>query len=433
MNQSLTTRLSNIIVGAIAFILVLMPFHEFLTTWAASNFGHLDLWRIWKEILILLLTPIVIFFIYKTPSLKQWVKNDWIVRLIFIFILLNLALGIWSYKTGRVNKNALADGLITDLRFFVFFIFGAVAAYKSDFFKRNWQTMLLISASIVVLFGLIQLFLPIDFLRHFGYGSNTIPPYETVNQNLNYRRIQSTLRGPNPLGAYLILIIPACLINLKRQKWFKLTLIVGSLVALFFTYSRSADVGLVAALVVLYYLIKLNPKRRRVFVITCCSLALVFGLVVLAFRYNTTAQNVLFHTSNSSKSPTSSNAQHVSALENGLKDVVHQPLGDGPGTAGPASAHNNHPARIAENFYVQIAQETGVVGALIFILINLLVGIELWRKKKDPLACLLLASLIGISLVNLVSHAWADDTLSLLWWGLAGIVLTPAIIKRTSK
>jgi hypothetical protein len=40
-----------------------------------------------------------------------------------------------------------------------------------------------------------------------------------------------------------------------------------------------------------------------------------------------------------------------------------------------------------------------------------------------------LASLIGISVINLVSHAWMDDTLSLLWWGLAGIALAPAIIK----
>jgi len=36
----------------------------------------------------------------------------------------------------------------------------------------------------------------------------------------------------------------------------------------------------------------------------------------------------------------------------------------------------------------------------------------------------LLASLIGLIFVNLVSHAWADDTLAYVWWGLAGIALS---------
>lgn len=432
MNQSITTRLSNVVAIAVAFIIVVIPFHEFLTTWIASNFGHLDAWRIWKEIVILLLSPVVVYIVYKTPALKQWVKNDWLVRLIVIYVLLNLGLGLWSYKTGRVNKNALVDGLSTDLRFLIFFIFGAVAAHRSKFLKKYWQLILLIPAAVVVVFGLSQLFLPIDFLRHFGYGPNTIPAYETVDQNLHYHRIQSTLRGPNPLGAYLIMIIPACFIDFKRQKWFKLSMIAAAIAALFFTYSRSAYIGLAASLVVLYYLVRLNPKWRKQFVALCFGLVLFFGLFISIFHYSSLAQNVFFHTDNTSKSPTSSNAQHLSALEIGIKQVIHQPFGQGPGTAGPASVHNNHPARIAENYYVQIAQESGWLGLIIFISINLLVGLRLWRQQKDPLASLLLASLIGISLVNLVSHAWADDTLGLLWWGMAGIMLTPAIIKTSS-
>ena len=40
---------------------------------------------------------------------------------------------------------------------------------------------------------------------------------------------------------------------------------------------------------------------------------------------------------------------------------------------------------------------------------------------------ILFVSLIGISFINLLSHAWADDTLSLLWFGLAGIALAPRV------
>jgi O-antigen ligase len=343
---------------------------------------------------------------------------------------LAICLGVWSYKTGRVNKNALADGLITDLRFPIFFIITAVTAYNSKFLKKYWQAILLIPASLVVVFGITQLFLPIDFLRHFGYGPKTIPAYETVDQNTRFHRIQSTLRGANPLGAYLIVVIPACFIGLKKYKWLKLALALASIVALFFTYSRSAYVGVFLSLIVLYYLVWLNHKWRKQFMIACSGLAIVFVLLIVAFRYNSVAQDVLFHTSKSSKSSTSSNAQHLTALKLGLHDVLHQPFGEGPGTAGPASVHNNHPPRIAENYYVQVAQEMGLLGVAIFVAINIMVGLRLWQRQKDPLASLLLASLIGISLVNLVSHAWADDTLSLLWWGMAGIALTPAIIKK---
>jgi hypothetical protein len=433
MNQSLTTRLSNIAGIVVAIIIILLPFHEFLTTWAASNFNHYDLLRVWKEILIFLLTPVIIYITYKTPAVKKWLKNSWLVRLTLSYILLNIGLGIWSYKTARVNKITLADGLITDLRFPIFFIFTAVIAYHSKFLKKYWQQMLLLPATIVVAFGLAQLFLPLDFLKHFGYGPKTIPPYETVDQKTQYHRIQSTLRGPNPLGAYLILIISACFIYFKKYKWPKLILAICATTTLFFTYSRSAYVGLALSLVILYYLLKLNKKWHKQFLIICGAIFIALALLVVSLRYNSVAQNVLFHTSNSSKSPDSSNAQRISGLEAGLREVVHQPYGEGPGTAGPASEHNITPPRIAENYYVQIAQETGWIGLLIFLSINVIVAVKLWQKQKDPLACLLFASFIGISIVNLVSHEWADDTLSLIWWGMAGITLAPDIIEHTKR
>jgi len=410
-----------------------MPFHEFLTTWAASNFGHLDVWRIWKEIVIALCLPVVFYLIWINPKLNKWLKTDWLFWLIIAYVILSLGLGFWSYKTGRVNKNALADGLITDLRFPVFFGAALVVASYSDFIKKHWQPIVLIPAALVVIFGLAQLILSLNFLSHFGYGANTIPAYSLVNLNLHYRRIQSTLRGANPLGVYLILIIPALFIRLKDKFYYRLIMIILAALAMFFTYSRSAYLGLIVTLISLYYLLWLTDKWRRKFLVGCAVLAALAVIAVVGLRYNQVADNIFFHTSNNSKSAQSSNAQHVSAFETGLKQVYHQPLGAGPGTAGPASVHNNHPARIAENYYIQIAQELGVAGLVIFLAINFLVAKRLLANRADPLAALLLASFIGISLANLIEHAWADDTISLIWWGLAGVALAPAIIKRERK
>jgi len=55
----------------------------------------------------------------------------------------------------------------------------------------------------------------------------------------------------------------------------------------------------------------------------------------------------------------------------------------------------------------------------------------LWQKRSDQLAVILLASIIGLTLVNIISHAWADDTIALVWFGLAGVAIGTDIIKRT--
>jgi hypothetical protein len=433
MNRSITTRLVKLVSLAILLILVIMPFHEFLTTWAASNFGHLDAWRIWKEALIGLCLPMAAYLVWANPKLIHWLKTSWLFWLIIAYIVLNLAIGVWAYKTGRVNKNALADGLLTDLRFPIFFIVTLTIASYSDLIKKYWQPILLVPAILVILFGLAQLLLPLNFLSHFGYGANTIPAYSLVDQNSHYRRIQSTLRGANPLGVYLILVIPAFFIRLRDKFYYRLAMIVLAVAAMLFTYSRSAYLGLIVTFVGLYYLLWLTDKLRRKFLIGCVILVLLLAGLIIGLRYNQVASNIFFHTNNSSKAPQSSNAQHVSAFETGIKEVYRQPLGDGPGTAGPASVHNNHPARIAENYYIQIAQETGLIGLAIFIVINAFVAKGLWQNRSDPLAALLLASFIGISLTNLLEHAWADDSISLIWWGLAGTALAPAIIKRERK
>ena len=65
------------------------------------------------------------------------------------------------------------------------------------------------------------------------------------------------------------------------------------------------------------------------------------------------------------------------------------------------------------------------MGLAVFILINVGVGYLLWLNRSDQLALALFASFIGLILVNLLSHAWADDTLAYVWWGLAGIALAP--------
>lgn len=428
-------KLSRLLSLSVASILVLLPFHALFTAWIGSNTGHLDLLRIWKEILLVALLPAVTLLAWRSSRIRHWLLTSWTIRLIGIYVLLNLVMGFWAISHHKVNAVALIYALLINLRFVGFFIICVVITSSDNFLKRHWPKILLIPAAAVILFGLAQQFLlPYDFLRHFGYGAHTIPAYQTVDANLDYRRIQSTLRGANPLGAYLILVLPALTVVLSKRQLLRIGGLITSAVTLFYSYSRSAWIGTGLAFGTLAVWLPKNSLWRRRKVVTIAVIGVVIVVAGLyAVRYNQTTQDTLLHTSNNSTSSLSSNEARVTAMKNGASDVLHQPLGNGPGTAGPASFRNDHLARIAENYYLQIGQEIGILGMVIFVSINFLVARSLWLRRSEALCKILLASLIGLTFVNLLSHAWTDDTIAYLWWGLAGIACAPAILESRHK
>jgi O-antigen ligase len=164
------------------------------------------------------------------------------------------------------------------------------------------------------------------------------------------------------------------------------------------------------------------------------ALILVFAGSVLALRHNDFVENTVFHTDEHSSSNVSSNAAHLSASRGALAQVVHEPFGRGPGTAGPAGEYNSgQPPRIAENYFLQIGQETGWLGLVLFAAIYLLLAGELWRRRQHGLPRVLLASLAGLTVLAMLMHLWTDDTIAYLWFGLAGIALTIPVTNRGVK
>jgi O-antigen ligase len=246
-------------------------------------------------------------------------------------------------------------------------------------------------------------------------------------------RIGSTLRGPNPFGAYLLVITSGLTVLAMKIKktWHWIAVIVFGLAALtclFYSYSRSAYIGSVVAIGIAIVIGLYLKKKQYAY-----AIAGIFGIIIIigsvgaiTLQHNSHFEDIILHTNKNSVAVNSDQA-HRSYLNSGLHDVIHHPLGHGVGTAGPASYYNNHPARLAENYFLQIGQETGWLGLVLFLVISWFVGKALWAKRRDSLALLLLATLIGISVVNMFSYAWTDDSLSYIWWGLAGIMLAPKL------
>lgn len=429
-------KLVSGLVGITVLILAVIPFHAFLTVWLSSLVGHYTALRLWKEALLFLLILGGLWILAQDKLLRQKFIHWRVSQLIVAYSLLSIAWGFTAYGLHKVTAKALGYGLVVNLRFLAFFLAVWVIAAKTDRLRRPWRKLLLWPAAIVIIFAILQeLVLPYNFLGHFGYNSHTILPYQTINLNLNYLRVFSTLRGANPLGAYLVVITSALAVMWLRHKihrrWLGL-FGLAALAALAFSYSRAAWLGLGLGLFFLAVVsIKNNAARRNVLVVASLVIA-IGGASTLALRNNTTFQNLFFHTQNHAASSVSPNQQHASDLRSGLHDVAHQPLGQGVGTAGPASVYNSKP-RIAENYFIQIAQETGWLGLALLIAIGYLVAAGLWARRADELALSLLVSFVGLIVVACFSHAWTDDTLAYLWWGLAGIALAPGILKPEGK
>lgn len=421
---------------AVLLIMALIPFHAFLTVWGASAFGHYTVLRLWKEVLLLVCAFAALYLVIFDAKIRTQTFTRRLLRVLLAYVVVTVVWALLTYARDMVSLKAAAYGCLLNLRFLLFFVICWALAVRTTRLHNHWFRVVMIPAAIVVGFGLLQIFaLPHDILRHFGYNDSTIPAFETINHNINYIRIQSFLRGANPLGVYLIVPLSVVVYWLLRRRtdWRLWAALVAGILVLIYSFSRSAWIGFILSAVTLIVL-RYGAKISRAWWLAGATVSVaIIALGFVVVHQNTRLENIFLHTQSNSSIATSSNGGHIDALQQGVSDVITEPLGRGPGSAGPASVYNNHPARIAENYFLQIGQEVGWIGLGLFIAIQIGVGYILWLRRSEPLACILLAALVGITFVNLLSHAWTDDTIAYLWWGLAGIALVPTPTKHKKR
>lgn len=409
-------------------ITALLPFHAVISTWAISNFGFEMLFKAWKELLLFFVAvPLAAWTMYKKPLIRKKLLGS----NINLLILLYLGLNILMVLTTNAGTKATLAGLAFNLRFFAMFIVAQVLAlaFVKEQFREFVLRVIFFGGLIVVAFGALQvLVLPNDFLRHFGYQKSIIPPYFTVDNNEQYVRILSTLRGPNALGAYLVFWLPF-LALVTKQMWnvapkykiYAIFIWAMSLITLFGSRSRSAWLGVLVAGAV-WVLLQVSNAWRKWLLLG----GTIFGVAVVLFvglNWNSQfVQTTLRHRDPSESSSVDSDNQRQNSLIDAIKNIQHHPLGTGVGTVNLASTYGSKPI-IVENYYLQVAQELGVFGIMVFLAILVLITKKLWQLRHNDIAVALLAGFAGIALVNLLLPAWGDETLSMLWWGMAGLIV----------
>lgn len=405
-------------------LLIYMPFHIFLSQSLSLATGGLEVWKVGKDTLLVLLVLFTICLVFYRKVASKPFK---IILGLTVVYSLFMAI-IWLFNRDIHAPSALL-GIVHNLRLPGFLLLGLGAALLSPskfVFSLVFKIILTVSTIVSVL-AIVQYYLPADILTHLGYSMERgVRPAFFIDDHPDLMRVMSTLREPNALGAYLILPIAALgaiiLKPIRTRIWCALSLLVH-LVALFLTFSRSAWLGAALAIILVIWwskteLIKVFVKRLWP---ALMALAVLGVIGVYALRDTSFVQQYVIHTSEVATTDETSTDLHYLLAREGFIAIIENPLGYGPGTAGLASIHSPE-GQLTENYYIQIGYEFGIFGLGVFITINVLVYVWLWRRR-DIFAIILLSSFWGYVVTNMLLHSWANEAVAAQWWLLAGAAL----------
>ncbi|MCA9338887.1 O-antigen ligase family protein [Candidatus Saccharibacteria bacterium] len=419
--------LLKLYVGILLFVFALIIFHAPLSVYGGTLFPQFELLiKSWKEILLIAALPIGIYLAMKKGLAKQ-MKTDYL----FLAIVLYAALHLFLLDLFATSVKQVLAGLAIDLRYILFFTLFYIAIKLMPEYRRKVLFVGILSSVVSVIFSFLQIFiLPADILAHIGYGKNTIEPYLTIDKNPDFIRINGTLRGPNPLGSFMLTIvsiIAAWLVTQKQKSKDRKIIIFlalfgfSSIIVLWASYSRSALVATLLSFVIILVFTFAQKIKPQIW-LGILALSIVFTGVLYTQKNSDFVQHVILHNNPTGGSARDSNEEHASSLQIGIERMLNQPFGAGIGSTGSASLFGNEPI-IIENQYLFVAHESGWIGMLLFLFIFLSILWRLFKQKADWLALGLFASGVSLAAVGFLLPVWADDTVSIIWWGLAGVAM----------
>lgn len=412
-------------------LLAYMPLHIFLSTWLGTSFDVLEAAKIFKDIVLVLGFGLAFVASVRQPWFKLLLKDKllWLIGAYAALTLLIAAL-------KPTDQDAEILGVVYNLRFLLFFIYGILLAKLFDpSHVRRRALQLVLGVSVLVLgFGIVQYtLLPSDALTNVGYSrANGVLPAFFIDDKPDLERVMSTVRDPNSLGSYIIIILSLALAYLvttkdKNVKQVAMGLVGLSALCIYFTFSRSAWLGAFAAVgVLLAFLLKKKSRLsiNRNYVIVAVAVAAIGLGSLYAMRDSYLVRNIIFH-SDAQTVLDDPNEIRIRRWQVSIAAATLQPDGFGPGTAGLASIRNEKQGTVLnENYYLQILYEIGLLGLIMLLGIFVLLAMRFYRRvNTSPLVLALLASFAGLAITNFLVHIWSNEAVAYTWWGLAGLAL----------
>jgi hypothetical protein len=413
-----------------------MPLHVFIAQSASLVTGGLEVWKAAKDVFLVLLVPFLLYLSYRL-GLFQNKTFRWLMILGGLYTLIH---GVFVVFDSSDDTYSAIVGSVYNTRLLGYLLLGYLvgSAKEGEKYLKYLLTAVVLIASVVALFGVLQYFLPSDLLTNVGYSlERGVKPLFFIDDRPELPRVMSTLKDPNSLGAYLI--IPILLVgfslvknSVNEQLFIRplrrevmLGMLWVMLLALILTFSRGALLGLFISIITLLCIV--TGERAWVWIKKYWYLVLIiisiFVISVVALRNTAIVQDYVFHAAVSTDQE-DPNEKRVILVQDAIDDIVDTPEGSGPGSAGLVAITNPKGGILTENYYLQIAYEVGWLGFALFVAILSITAYQLSKMaSKSPVAAVLLSALMAYLFYALLIHLWSNEALALQWWILTGVVL----------
>ena len=322
---------------------------------------------------------------------------------------------------------------------FVLLMFGARHAPLGPAFGRRVSRVILVVGALVSAIGIYEALFSsawnhfvvqtvkytryqIDVLHSYPANFSDIRTYGIVG-GARIDRIGSVFLSSLSCGWYLILPFAVGIERAIRRTASPLVLLATVMIgaALLLTQTRSAILG---ALVVLVLAFAPSAGRGRHWRTQVAILLAGLAILAVPAAFGTGLSKRVQSAGNATDQST---AGHVSGFWSGLNTIGRNPLGLGLGTgAGTGQRFAVKGDVIAENNYLEVGDELGILPMLIFaaLMVALILRLRrVARDRLDPLITAAWAAAGGLALAAWFLQTWSDFAVAWTFWGVAGAAL----------
>jgi hypothetical protein len=357
----------------LVILMILLPFQSLAMRVLQVEMGLSDnmilFISMWKEfvLLVLILRSIQSGWI-RVNSIDVLIVLYALLSFAYVFVSDGLLIGLYGFR-GAVEP-------------FAFYFLARKASITPTGLKRVLKYLFIV-ATVVTIFGFVQAYvLGEPFLWKYKAEEHVLSSSHTARVTGRLIiRASSTFTSPNHLGMYLAILVLLGIGILNEQKLTRkeIAVIGAFVVGLLISLSRSAWLALLVGFFSMFGLRRRIKKRMLVAMIVLALLVLPAAIHFNVFER--VIETISF------EDPSA--AGKLPSILNGVKFVLQNPLGIGTGMAGPRSSRFGDILEYhAENFYVLMAMEIGVVGLFLYLALMWMVVLQLRRcyfQVRDPL------------------------------------------------
>ncbi|MCL4562614.1 MAG: O-antigen ligase family protein [Chloroflexi bacterium] len=400
------------------------PFHPTIYALITKSFPSIPspLVSVWQDILILL---IFLFALYSIIS-----KSPGRISIVDIFV---FAWILISIPSAIISGNIIVIVYGFRLTYLpVLLYFGIRFLPFRDFtgYKPIINTIINISLVVIILGIVIYFIIPFNIIAKW-YQINDF----TIGYYQNIRRMDSIFWSPVVFGSLMsmnAILSFSLLLSEKRKNilgskyiWLTILFTFGCLMSLSRGAWGSELIGII--------IIALLNISRKLGIATIAGISLVIITIVLLV-YSGSSNPFIRHIESTFSTTQYGTGQipRAAAREAALNNIMQNPFGVGLGQAGYVASWFSETQQTrggeADNWYLKLVEESGIVGAIVFLVLMIsfiiytLIGyinIPFGGQKYIILASL--AIIIGVLFQCYGSNVWDFYMLNSIYWTLMGL------------